>query len=123
MFVYDSISGSFTCLYTKRDLKLPNDYDISASALGPFRRKLLLGYSSGEFIAISLITGNIIRTYYNFKEAINNIVYVKENQSIITSTSDGSIRIFDDLSVDDTRSGGNPLVRELRIKQKEVNLI
>ena len=95
--IWDACSGKLKQVY-----KSPMKNEISFVKLEKRKRKLFIGDIEGELVSINILNGIKMKSFCGHRKYVSSLDYYSEGKKFISSSWDGTIKIHDDSSNNDT---------------------
>ena len=95
--IWDACTGKL-----KQVFKSPMKNEISCVKLEKRKRKLFIGDIEGELLSINILNGLKMKYFSGHKKYVSSLDYFSEGKKFISASWDGTIKIHDDSSKNDT---------------------
>jgi WD40 repeat protein len=92
--LFNSLNGNKIWAFSPENSSWYENYNISQAKFSPDDRKLIIAFKASVYL-IDVETGKLLRIFEGHRASIKSVDFSSDSKKILTSSLDGSIKIFD----------------------------
>ncbi|NBP56991.1 hypothetical protein EBU71_10770, partial [bacterium] len=91
--LFNSLNGNKIWKFSPENSSWYENYNISQAKFSPDDRKLIIAFKASAYL-VDVETGKLLRIFEGHRASINSVDFSSDSKNILTSSLDGSIKIF-----------------------------